>query len=60
MINWIREEPFVVSVNFQDGSVGMSHPWSDNFTEVWRKSDLFRSLGEGRKFEDVKTIGRLG
>ena len=44
MMNWIHEEPFVVSVNFQDGSVGTSHPWSDNFTEVWRRSDLFRSL----------------
>lgn len=48
MMNWIHEEPFVVSVNFQDGSVGTSHPWSDNFTEVWRRSDLFREYPGSR------------
>ena len=42
LVDWVLDNPFVVSVNLQDGAMETLVPWDDNVTNIWQKSDLFR------------------
>ena len=43
LINWILENPFVVSINFHDGAVVANYPWDQFNRQPWLKSDRFQA-----------------
>ena len=42
VINWTLDNPFVLSLNLKDGDLGVTFPWTANFTRVWERSTMFR------------------
>jgi len=53
MINWILDNPWVVSLNLHDGAVVANYPWDQRNQKPWTKSDRFREMIATE--DDVKT-----
>ena len=58
MIEWIFENPFVLSINFHDGSFVMNYPWDDESVEPWLHSPLFLD-GDDDKTPDDEIFKEL-
>ena len=54
VINWTLENPFVVSLNLMDGDLGVTFPWTDNFTRVWEKSTIFKRYSGAEEPESMR------
>ena len=54
VINWTLENPFVVSLTLMDGDLGVTFPWTDNFTRVWEKSTIFRRYSGAEEPESMR------
>ena len=55
MINWTLDNPFVLSLNLKDGDLGVTFPWTANFTRVWERSTMFRRYPGA---EEAERMGR--
>lgn len=59
MIDWILENPFVLSINFHDGAVVANYPWDDTNMRPSQKSSLFVENGENNRTPDDKMFQTL-
>ena len=55
VINWTLDNPFVLSLNLKDGDLGVTFPWTANFTRVWERSTMFRRYPGA---EEAERMGR--